>query len=155
MSPLEPHPRTAHALALTVGLTTIALSHAAADSSVEWDQTRVAGIANKLAKAADDLYDAEYKAPHDYPGAISRAASQYDLMDRLRRLRSETRHLSKALTKGASAKSTIGSVRHIKELDDDLAEYGRRMPFVKPVLGLISTLEDLLGQLTPYYGLDS
>jgi hypothetical protein len=155
MNPLQTPARTTLALALSIGLTTIAMAHAAADSSVEWDQARVTVIADKLAKAADELYDAEYKAPHEFHGAMSGAASQHDLMDRLRRLRNETRHLAKALTKGASAKSTIGSVRHIKELDDDLAEYGRRMPFVKPVLDRISTLEDMLGQLTPYYGLGS
>ena len=80
--------------------------------------------------------------------------SQHEFMDQLRRLQHETRHLATSLEKGSSAKSTIGSVRKIKELNDDLEEYGRNIAFVNPVLNQFAAFEDLIRQLVPYYGLD-
>ena len=47
-----------------------------------------------------------------------------------------------------------GSVKHVKELNDDLAEYGRVMELESRVLNQFAALEDLIHQLAPYYGLD-
>jgi hypothetical protein len=152
MSQLDSYARPAITLALGLGLAVIAFSHAAAEPSAKWDQARVAGIAENLSKAASALYDAEYKAPYGSRGGMM---GGHDFMDALRMLRQETKHLADALSKSASMDATIGSVRRIKELNDDLAEYGKHMPFVNPVMDKVAAFEDLIRQIMPYYGLDS
>ena len=120
-----------------------------------WDQARVAGIAERLAEAADKLYDQEYKAPQSYtPGTFGGGNAHHEFMDRLRRLKHETHHLASSLEKGASAKATRGSVEHIEELNDALTEYGRMIESVDPVLNQLAAFESLIRQITPYYGLD-
>ena len=140
------------AVVFTGGVLGCAVFSAAPTSS--WDQERVTAIGKKLAKAVDELYNEEYKAPRASVPAPGSAGAHYEFMDTLRRLQHETRHLASSLEKGAGAKSTLGSVKHIKELNDDLEEYGRMIAFVNPVLNQIAAFEDLLGQLAPYYGLD-
>jgi hypothetical protein len=144
-------------LAGAVVFTGIALCHAAALAAptATWDQARVTGIAEKLAKAVDELYEQEYRAPESYvPGATIGAPTHHAFMDTLRQLHGETRHLASSLKKGASAEATKGSVKHVKELNDDLAEYRRMMDLENPVVNQFAALEDLIHQLTPYYGLD-
>jgi hypothetical protein len=140
--------------AVFIGLLGLVLPHtaSAAAPTATWDQARVTAIAAKLAKSADELYDQEYKAPNSFDMGSGGAHS--DFMDRLRRLKHETRHLASSLEKGASAKSTRGSVEQIKELNDDLAEYGRKISFENPVLNQTAAFEDLVRQLMPYYGLE-
>jgi hypothetical protein len=144
-------------LAGAVVFTGIALCHAAALAAptATWDQARVTGIAEKLAKAVNKLYDQEYKAPEaSLPGAIVGGDAHHEFMDTLRLLQHETRHLASSLKKGASTKATKGSVKRIKELNNDLTEYGRKIELLNPVLNQYAAFEDLINQLTPYYGLD-
>ena len=144
-------------LAGAVVFTGIALCHAAALAAPTaiWDQARVTGIAEKLAKAVDKLYDQEYKAPETFaPDAMVGGGANHEFMDTLRLLQHETRHLASSLKKAASAKATKGSVKRIKELNNDLTEYGRKIELLNPVLNQYAAFEDLINQLTPYYGLD-
>ena len=120
-----------------------------------WDQARVTSIAKDLAKTVDDLYRSEYKAPAEsYLGVASGGDAYHQFMDTLRRMQHESRHLAMSLEKGAGAKATTGSVKHIGELSRDLAEYGRMMTFVNPVPAQFAKFEDLIRQLAAYYGLD-
>ena len=148
--------RTQLALVGAVIFTASVLGYTAswAAPTASWDQGRVSEIAKKLATAVDDLYNEQYKAPGASVPSLGSGGAHSEFMDTLRRLQHETRHLASSLEKGASAKSTRGSVKHIKELNDDLAEYGRRIEFVNPVLNQFAAFEDLLRQLAPYYGLD-
>lgn len=148
---------TKSAIATTLAFAGIAWHvTASAEPTASWEQARVTGIAENLAKAVDALYDLEYKAPQAFTSGFAGGGNaHHEFMDRLRRLRHETRHLASSLEKGASAQATRGSVRHIKELNDDLARYGRMIEFVNPVLNQFAAFEDLFRQLTPYYGLEA
>jgi hypothetical protein len=127
---------------------------AVAEPAATWNQERVTGIAAKLRAAAEELYDQEYKSPDSFMASgTGGGAAQHEFMDRLRLLKHETGHLAASLGKGADAKATKGSVRRIKELNDDLIVYGRQIALENPVLDQFSAFEDLIHQITPYYGL--
>ncbi|MBW2270128.1 MAG: hypothetical protein JRH16_16295 [Deltaproteobacteria bacterium] len=146
--------RTRWGLAVGVLVASIAFGGlmASADEAASWDQERVTALAEKLAKAVKELYDAEYKAPDSFSG-IGGGSERHEFMDRLRLIEHESRHLAASLEKGAKAKSTKGSVLRIRELNDDLAMYGRRMALLDPVLANFAAFEDLLDQILPFYGL--
>ncbi len=148
------------ALVATTILASIACSHTTAPDpptapSAAWDQSRVTKIAQNLSAAVDKAYEAQYKSPQTtMPSVMGGGDGSHEFMDTLRRLQHETRHLASALEKGASAGQTMGSVKHINELNDDLEEYGRKFDATNSVLNEFAGLEDNFNQLRPYYGLD-
>jgi hypothetical protein len=141
-----------------IAFTVTVLWHATAFAAptATWDQARVAGIAKQLVKVVDKLYDQEHEAAGatEMPAALGMSSANHEFADTLRRLQHEARHLAVSLEKGKGAKETKGSVRQIKQLNDDLAMYGRQMEFVNPVLDQFSAVEDQIHQLAPYYGLE-
>jgi len=137
---------------LAIGFVGVSIGCATASSApaAAWDQARVTEIAQNLANAVDALYTAEFKAPED----MGEGDSDQNFMDDLRQMHDETQHLAAALGKGAIAKHTRGSVERIVELNDSLAEDGRRMALDNPVLNQFAAFESLVNQLRPYYGLE-
>lgn len=153
MDQLVSKARWALVVAVLLACTALGGLTASAGEATNWDQERVTALAEKLAEGVKKLYDAEYKAPNSFMGGIGGGFERHEFMDRLRLLEHESNHLASSLKKGANAKSTTGSVLRIRELNDDLAVYGRRMEMVDPVLANFAAFEDQLNQILPYYGL--
>jgi len=122
---------------------------ASAEPQTAWDQAHVTTIARDLAKAADKLYNAQIEAPQN----MGEANMDEGFVGELDQLRSEAVRLSESLAKGKVEADTRENVERIKELNDDLNEEEERMEMEESITSQFSDIENLVGQLLPYYDL--
>ena len=115
-----------------------------------WDQERVAKIAADLYEAVKDLRDTARKQPPPTAGSLQ-TRSHYRLLDDLRLIRNETKHLANELKAGQSRDETFPVYRRVQGLRRTAAENARRLFIHEPVLAKIDAARDVLRRLRPYY----
>ncbi|MBW2272548.1 MAG: hypothetical protein JRG96_04710 [Deltaproteobacteria bacterium] len=135
-------------LAVTLG---IAPSLAAGDVA-NWDQAKVTELAGQFAKDAQKAYDALYRQGSTSGARGSGQAFTYNkLVDGVRLIASEARHLHASLEKGKDHDSTYHTFKRIAELVHD-AQVDVRFLFVEHMTQeKIDTAAGSLQALAAYY----
>ncbi len=144
--------RVARRLPLVVGLA-LTLGLPAHADLAPWDQERVGKLAVELAVAVKDLREDVRKVPGHNLGTLQ-SRSRHRLLDALRLIRSEARHLAAELQGGAGREETMSIYERIGSLSRDARENANRMQLPEPVLAGITRAGSLWSQLTPYYDPD-
>jgi len=116
----------------------------------KWDPDRVAALGEDLQKAVNDLYQEFYKRPSSNIGS-GQAKSYYRLKQTLRRLRSETRAFSKALTSGKSQEETSPIYDQLMTLVRSAREDARKTFLDDTILNKAAAAGDVLRRIAPYY----
>jgi hypothetical protein len=115
-----------------------------------WDLAEVAALADELYEAVKDLRDSARRASD--PGIASgQARSTHRLLDTLRLIRNESKHLASRLNEGAGRDETLPVFRRIGQLRLQAAEDARRLMLLQPVLDRIEAARSVLEKLEPYY----
>ena len=123
----------------------------AAAELAKWDQAKVMALATQLVTATDALYQTVYKE-QDFAGTAGGVADGfYDLRHTLRRVGEEVRHLDAELKAGKGHDATVGAWKHMMELVDDLNVDVKESFMPNDITAALGKVEDLLGQLRPYY----
>ena len=135
--------------ALTIGLV---LSSLAYSDELDWDQSRVTALAKELDEGLSGLRDEMRSVSQDL--GSGRAAAYYRLLDNLRVLERETRHLHRSLESGAPRIVTLPTYRRITMLRRDCAEEMERQFLSKTALERISRARTIIEKLNPYYGFE-
>lgn len=116
----------------------------------KWDQDRAEKISGNLATAAHELYTAMRQMPPPTLGTGQNAA-WYRALDRVRLIRSESKHLAAALKDGNAYDETLPVWRRLMSLVRDAREEGRKLFLAEPIMDKIAATRDQLRQLAPYY----
>lgn len=114
-----------------------------------WDQARVTEMAQGLAEAVKDLRTTVRSNPGDIRPGQRRA--YYAVIQDLRLLGSETRHLGHELVAGKGHDETLPIYLRIQTLRRDAEENGRKALISNETMGKISKAEELLIRIAPYY----
>jgi len=117
-----------------------------------WDQAAVTALAEELHEAVKGLREAVRRS-NDPSIASGQASSNYRLLDDLRLIRNETRHLADELKAGAGRDATLPVVERIEEIRRDAANEARRIMLQKPTPERIAAARGVLEKIKPYYGL--
>ena len=138
-----------------VGSTVLALVIAFAGTSsgapsVEWNQDRVTELAVELSAAVHNLHRSFRREPRP-PFGSGQARARHQFADTLRVLRTEARALASQLESGAGFEETFPIARRSGVLIRDLRQEGRRMHWGEPLLGLVQRVDELIGQIAPFY----
>lgn len=116
----------------------------------KWDQARVTGIANDLAKAVKHLRSVTRKEPPATLGQAGRVAF-YQFQDELGSIESSSRRLTKALQDGKGREQTYPTYQRMMASVRNAAEEARRANVSENVLNAIAPCSDALRRLRPYY----
>ncbi len=116
----------------------------------KWDQDRAEKISGNLATAAGELYRAMRKMPPPTAGT-GQNAGWYRALDRVRLIRSESKHLAAALKDGKGYDQTHPVWQRLMSLVRDAREEGRKLFLAEPIMDKIAATGDQLRQLAPYY----
>jgi glutamine synthetase type III len=115
-----------------------------------WDQAEVAALADELYEAVKDLRNSVRKSSN--PSIASgQARSTHRLLDTLRLIRNESKHLANRLDEGAGRDETLPVFRRIGRLRLEAAEDARRINLLQPVQDRIEAARTVLEKLEPYY----
>ena len=126
--------------------------HQDAQPAAAWDQAKVTGLASELASAVAGIRDAARKeSPMSIGSGQSR--SWHRLLDDLRIIESEAKHLARALAAGEGHDETLPVIERIDVLRDSAVEEGRRVFLSGFVLKKIEVARAVVEKLRPYYGL--
>jgi hypothetical protein len=135
-------------LILVLGL---AASLGAAESEpIAWDQSRVSELASQLQEAVKGLRDSARKQGRP-TGGSGQVRAYNRLLDRLRLIEAESRHLAASLGGGAGRDETEPVFERLDLLRRDAAEEARRLFMTKPLMDRIETARGVLEELRPYY----
>ena len=139
-------------LVLCLGLAPeVAVAQSEKAPKVDWDQVEVAGIAERLADHAWALYRELQKAPDATVGSgYSRA--YFELKHTLRRIKTESRHLSAMLDDGKGEPETYPSYEDLVELFEDARHLARQIFVWSSLKRVAGDVRDDLNALAPYYG---
>lgn len=135
---------------LVFGFASSGLSQDTAPAA-EWNQERVAAIADELASEASRLRQVVRKAFGGSQIGGGSARSRFRLRDLLRLLENETRHLRRQLEDGKGREETMPVYRRVMSTVSDARENARRTFLSEDVLAQADKARDALMRLTAYY----
>ena len=116
----------------------------------EWDQAKVAEIAQELPPAINDVHTALLnEVPPGVAAGQDRAMRR--LRDLTRRMRNEARHLATELEAGKGHEDTLPIFENLMVMLRDARVDARRMFRTEPLNEKIATARGVLDQLAPYY----
>lgn len=118
----------------------------------EWDRARVAALTGELHETVAGLKAETQSRTRDV--GTMQAAAYYRLLDNLRLLDRETRHIHGALEAGASREETLPTYARIAMLRRDCAEEMRRQLLAAPVRERLEDARSIVKEMDPYYGFD-
>ena len=116
-----------------------------------WDQAAVTALAEQLFDAVKDLRES-LRRSNDPSIDLGQSDSTYRLLDDLRLIRSEARHLADELKKGAGREQTLPIIERIEEIRSDAAAEARRIRLQQPTPERIAAARRVLEKIEPYYG---
>jgi hypothetical protein len=116
-----------------------------------WDQAAVTALAEELFDAVKDLRES-LRRSNDPSIDLGQSDSTYRLLDDLRLIRSEARHLADELKKGAGRDQTLPVIKRIEEIRRDAATEARRIRLQQPTPERIAAARGVLEKIEPYYG---
>lgn len=119
----------------------------------KWNQDRAAKIAVELANEVNHLRDQVRKVPGQNYGTLQEKARKR-LMDTLRVIKNEARHLAAELQAGASQEDTLPIYERLGVLVADARESANRIFLPEPVLAALNSAGVSWSKLTPYYDPD-
>lgn len=119
-------------------------------AAVEWDQERVTELAVQLAVATRDLRNAVRTGISSQRGR-AQAHSRNRLLDNLRVLQNETRHLAGELESGQGYAETLPIAQRIDRLVARARPDARRLLIPQPVQQRLDRARELLEELRPFY----
>ena len=141
--------RLRSSLCLALGLAlSLGVAGAATADLAKWDQARVTTIAKQLKDQTEKAYTAVYR---EAPLGMGRSVPSSDMKHSLRRIHEEAVALDGHLKKGEGHDQTVGIWKHMMELVRDLDVDARESFLPNDVTAALAKVEDLLGQLQPYY----
>ncbi|MDJ0866640.1 MAG: hypothetical protein QNK03_11060 [Myxococcota bacterium] len=127
---------------------------AAADSHAaerpEWDQARVTELAKELAQTVRDIRSQVQRTVSGNL-ATMQAHNRHNVIDNLRLIRNETRHLANELEAGKGYEETLPIARRIDTLIDRAARQMRTIGLTEPVLTRIEKADQIIEQIRPFY----
>ncbi len=135
-----------------VGLALWSVPSAGLAERAAWDQERVTAIAQELASAIKDVQVTFKKQPSDL--MVGQRRAYYRVIQDLRVLRNEARHLASVLRKGKGYDETLPVYERMQVLRRNAAENGRNAMLMAPTLDAVAKARDLLIRLAPYYSDD-
>jgi hypothetical protein len=141
--------RGIRAFAIGLALVLAAPTVSAAEDE-KWDQQQVAALAKQLASAVDGLRDS-FRQSQTAGTQPTQQKVRFQVLDELRMLEMETRHLALSLEKGAGRDETAPAFRRIEEIRKDLADDARRAYIEAPTQQRIDAARGIWRQLEPYY----
>ena len=140
--------------AIWIGLVLALASPAGAAAPVKWDQEKTAAIALQLYEGVDSLYDTLYKQGN--PEQLASGGLDYHrLKDRVRVMRSESRHLANELKKGKSHDETVHAFERLMQLVRDARELANGLLLEEPTIARIKSARKSLDQIAQYYDPDA
>lgn len=116
----------------------------------KWDQDRVTKLAGELAKATTDLQTALRNEPTPTLGS-GQSRSYYRLVQTVRRMRTEARHLAAELASGEGYEQTLPIYESLNVMANDAREEARRTFTSNFVLDKASAVGSVLMRIAPYY----
>ena len=158
----RPNPTRARSAAAIAVLAALLASPALADShapgeagaspQAEWDQDRMVILSDEFSKAANDVYSSIYKVQVGYTVGSGQEKAYYRMKDKVRVIKNEARHLSKALTDGKGREETRPMYDRMMVDIRDAREMAKQLFLTESVMDDIAKANDLLRQMSPYYG---
>ena len=130
----------------------VAAAEDAAHKGAAWDQARVTLLAAELHEGVRGLRDGLRSQPQDV--GTMHAWAYYRLLDNLRLIERESRHLHRVLESGASREETLPTYARIAMLRRTCAEEMQRQPLLAPALERVARARSIVEQMDPYYGFD-
>ena len=124
------------------------------ENAPAWDQTKATSAAQSLAASLEGLRAALRRQPTTTiaPGGGSRARNK--LLDRLRLMESESKHLARVLEEGQGRDETLPVFERINEIRRFAVEQAQRMFLQKPVIDKIESARGSLEVLAGLYGVE-
>jgi hypothetical protein len=142
--------RSASIGAVLAAIVALGAARASAEAQTPWDQAKVGAIAKELVEAVEAVYDALREEPSSSV-ASGQARSFYSLTQNVRRIRTESRELTRALEGGQGHDETLPIYRQMLLLVRDAREEARRTFLTSPVSDRITAARGVLDRLAPYY----
>ena len=140
--------------AIWIGLLLALASPASAAAPVKWDQEKAAAIAFQLYEGVDSLYDTLYKQGSS--GRLASGGLDYNrLKDRVRVMRSESRHLANELKKGKGHDETVHAFERLMQLVRDARELANSLFLEEPTIAKIKAARKSLDEIARYYDPDA
>lgn len=118
-----------------------------------WDQAKVTELAQQLETATGELWNTFRRQPRPTIGQ-GQANSFFRLQQQLRQLRSEARHLSRALQDGAGHDETLPSFESMMQTIRIAQDNARRVFTGVEVREKADAARNVLNQMIPYYQAD-
>lgn len=124
------------------------------ENAPAWDQAKATAAAQSLAASVDGLRTALRNQPSSsiVPGGGSRP--RHKLLDRLRLMESESKHLAGVLEEGQGRDETLPVFERINQIRRDAVEQAQRMFLQQPVIEKIESARGPLEELAGYYGVE-
>lgn len=123
----------------------------AAAEPVPWDQAKIADLADRLSRHAEQLRQAVRKQAGTESIASGQSRATDNLIDQLRGLRVECNRLKKQVEDGKGRDDTFNLFRRIDEMHRDAAEELRRMFLTEANLERVKQGRAMLEELRLYY----
>lgn len=116
-----------------------------------WNQEKVTELAGELTKQVETLYGITYRALPDSAMESPQTELRHELIDKLRVIQNEARHLQARLEKGDGLSKTRPIYMRIDELRRDAAEDARRLFLTGDVTHAMEATRDIWLKLRDYY----
>ncbi len=136
------------AVALLVAVSAHADQHGTAP---EWDQKKVAALAQQLADAAQELNQELNRQRGQLQVGSGQSRAMLQFRDNIRVARNESRRLAKVLGEGQDREETTPAYRRLMSLVRDARETGRKLLLKAPAPEYIAKANAALDGLAPYY----
>ena len=115
-----------------------------------WDQVRVSELAGEFAQAAGEV-KATLRREGNPSVASMQARAHHELVDQVRLVEREAKHLASELTAGRNHDETFSIYRRIQSLVRSAQSNARKLYVKAPVQEKIDAARAILDQLEPFY----